>query len=97
MCEMDVEIEALRIRFNQDISYRSPTSKQLEYLNTMMSNSLKDSNNRMEVISMIIGHRISTTYQLSRWVASILIDHLKSDGVELVRTVEDSVKAQSML
>jgi len=94
MCELDVELEALRIRFNQDIWYRSPTRKQLGYLNSMMSRSLQNKDNRYAVIGAIVGHQISTTHELTRWVASVLIDHLQGqDGKELVRAVEDTVKA----
>jgi hypothetical protein len=94
MCEMDIEIEALRIRFNQDVRYMSPTDRQLGYLNSLVSSGLKDKGNRHAVIGAIVGHQISTTHQLTRWVASVLIDTLRSpDGVELVRAVEDTVKA----
>jgi len=96
--ELDVEIEAIRIRMQGDVWFNPPTNRQLGYLNSMMSGSLEDKNNRHAVIGAIVGHKISTTHQLTRWVASVLIDRLKDqDGKELVRAIESTVKAQAVL
>jgi hypothetical protein len=96
--DVDVEIEALRIRFGTDSLFYPSTDKQIGYLNSLMSKSLEDKNNRKPVISKIVGHTISTTHQLTRWVASILIETLQDeDGKSLVRAIESTVKAQAIL
>lgn len=96
--ELDVELDALKIRYQRDEWFNEPTPKQLGKLNSLVSSALEDKNNRYAVISKMAGHTISTTHQLTRWVASVLIDTLQDEsGAELVRAVENTVKAEPLL
>jgi hypothetical protein len=72
----EVEISALRIRFSQDENYLPVTQKQSQYLASLMHSKKRE---RVYLLRKITGNPVSSTKELTRWTASVLIDYLLTE------------------
>ena len=76
---LDTDVKALRVLFNQDTQYLPPTTEQLPALNSLISQGVKDHRRevRMQILREITGiHSLSSSYQLTRKTVSVIIDYL---------------------
>lgn len=97
--DMEEKINELRIDMSASTRIKEPTVEQLKYLNSMLNSALSNQENRYLVVGYIVGRHITTTYDLSRYEASCLIDELAGEdgriddrGTQFIRAVEVTVE-----
>lgn len=77
--EMDNIIRRLRLDMYADTTEKDATLEQLRYMNTMINSALNKASNRYLVVGYILGRAVTTTWELSRYEASCLIDELAGE------------------
>lgn len=84
---IETEIQALRLRFNQDEQYLPVTQKQSQYLASLLHDKKQG---RVQTLRRVTGLPVQSTKQLTRWTASVLIDYLLTEeGQEFLRAIQE--------
>jgi hypothetical protein len=85
--DTEVEINALRLRFAQDDLYLPVTQKQAQYLASLMHSKKPE---RIYLLRKITGNPVSSTKELTRWTASVLIDYLTTkEGQKFLNEIRE--------
>jgi len=77
--EIDDTVDSMRLDMCTDTKKAEPTVSQLRYMNRLVNDALVHPENRYAVVGYIVGRVIKSTYSLTRYEASVIIDKIAGE------------------